>query len=339
MTLVVVGQRRGRRGTPGVTGSRSASASAIASVRRDGSAAGGGGLARRLGRGRRVGRGAGSGVGGCEGRLGGRDGIGIRGGRGRRNGLSGLSHGRSAGATGAAAASGVGETSSLVASWTSEDALRNSRRLFPIDAPTSGSLPGPRMSSAITRMMIELGSPDVRHVSWCSSGGMSLSHSASRTRSGRRKPPTRVAQGGFATIRGRPGEAFPDIRRGPFGRRPRGTGDPPRDVHQQAPARVVRRPGARRRTRWPGPARASPPCAPTPGTRNAQARRDRTDRRELDRGGGAHDQPDRAARAPAPARRATRGYSGSAGAPASGAGATSRSCSSPAPGFDVRHST
>src|SRR5437762_753161 len=44
---------------------------------------------------------------------------------------------------------GVVSTLTLTASWTSADALRNSRMLLPSAEPTSGSLPGPRISSAI----------------------------------------------------------------------------------------------------------------------------------------------------------------------------------------------
>ena len=49
---------------------------------------------------------------------------------------------------------GSGEVSTLTESFRSDEALRNSRMLLPIEAPTSGSLPGPRISSAITRMMM-----------------------------------------------------------------------------------------------------------------------------------------------------------------------------------------
>ena len=62
-----------------------------------------------------------------------------------------------------AAAGGIGvvSTLTLTASWTSDDALRNSLMLLPSDAPTSGSLPGPRMRSAITRMMTSSRGPGV----------------------------------------------------------------------------------------------------------------------------------------------------------------------------------
>src|SRR4029079_4954212 len=68
------------------------------------------------------------------------------------------------GATGAAAAGGVGgrgdvSTLTLTESLRSDDAFRNSRMLLPIDAPTSGSLPGPRISNAMTRMMMSSGAP------------------------------------------------------------------------------------------------------------------------------------------------------------------------------------
>ena len=71
-----------------------------------------------------------------------------------------------AGAAGAACGAGVagsGDVSTLrvTASWTSDDALRNSLMLFPSAAPTSGSLPGPRMRSAITRMMTSSRGPGV----------------------------------------------------------------------------------------------------------------------------------------------------------------------------------
>ena len=56
---------------------------------------------------------------------------------------------------------GSGEVSILAASCTSDEALRNSRMLRPSAAPTSGSLPGPRMSSAITRMMTSSRGPGV----------------------------------------------------------------------------------------------------------------------------------------------------------------------------------
>ena len=56
----------------------------------------------------------------------------------------------------------------LTASWTSDDALRNSRMLLPSAAPTSGSLPGPRMRSAITRMMTSSRGPGVGMVGACS---------------------------------------------------------------------------------------------------------------------------------------------------------------------------
>ncbi len=52
-----------------------------------------------------------------------------------------------------------GDVSILTDSWMSVEALRNSRIVLPSDAPTSGSLPGPRMSRAITRMMISSGAP------------------------------------------------------------------------------------------------------------------------------------------------------------------------------------
>ena len=66
---------------------------------------------------------------------------------------------RGAAATGAAAGSGEVSTSTLTDSWRSVEALRNSWMLLPSDAPTSGSLPGPRISSAITRMMMSSGAP------------------------------------------------------------------------------------------------------------------------------------------------------------------------------------
>src|SRR5690349_5375515 len=64
----------------------------------------------------------------------------------------------SAGAAGAAAGAagavgGSGDVSTETASVTSDEALRNSRMLLPSAAPTSGSLPGPRIRSAMTRMM------------------------------------------------------------------------------------------------------------------------------------------------------------------------------------------
>ena len=64
---------------------------------------------------------------------------------------------------GAAGAGGIGDVSTLTltASWTSDDALRNSLMLLPSEAPTSGSLPGPRMRSAITRMMTSSRGPGV----------------------------------------------------------------------------------------------------------------------------------------------------------------------------------
>src|SRR5207249_4704473 len=65
-----------------------------------------------------------------------------------------------AGVVGAAGATGArGAGSSDVASWTSDAALRNSRMLLPSAAPTSGSLPGPRTRSAITRTMISSTGP------------------------------------------------------------------------------------------------------------------------------------------------------------------------------------
>ena len=67
----------------------------------------------------------------------------------------------SAATGGGAGGSGDASTLTLTASWTSDDALRNSRMLLPSDAPTSGSLPGPRMSSAITRMMTSSRGPGV----------------------------------------------------------------------------------------------------------------------------------------------------------------------------------
>ena len=54
--------------------------------------------------------------------------------------------------------------STLVASWTSVAALRNSRMLLPSEAPTSGSLPGPRMSRAMTRMMISSSGPTLNGI-------------------------------------------------------------------------------------------------------------------------------------------------------------------------------
>ena len=134
--------------------------------------------------------------------------------------------------------------------------------------------------------------------------------------SGRRKPPIRVAQGGFATIRGRPRRGVPDVGRGSVGCRPRRTGDAPRDVHEQPAAgssagrrapspdpmpapRRRRRPGRRRPGRGTrGPARS------TGSPRARPARWRRRPGRPCRRG------PSR------PARRATRAYSGSAGAPA-----------------------
>ena len=48
------------------------------------------------------------------------------------------------------------------------EAFRNSRMLLPSDGPTSGSLPGPRMRSAITRMMTSSGGPGVGMIVVCS---------------------------------------------------------------------------------------------------------------------------------------------------------------------------
>ena len=58
-----------------------------------------------------------------------------------------------------AAGSGEVSTSTLTESWRSVEALRNSLMLLPSDAPTSGSLPGPRIRRAITRMMMSSGAP------------------------------------------------------------------------------------------------------------------------------------------------------------------------------------
>ena len=63
------------------------------------------------------------------------------------------------GAAGAAAGSGDVSTFTLTDSERSVEALRNSRMLLPSDAPTSGSLPGPRIRRAITRMMMSSGAP------------------------------------------------------------------------------------------------------------------------------------------------------------------------------------
>ena len=62
---------------------------------------------------------------------------------------------------GAGGAGGSGEVSTLTLteSLRSDDAFRNSRLILPIDAQTSGCLPGPRISNEMTRMMMSSGAP------------------------------------------------------------------------------------------------------------------------------------------------------------------------------------
>src|SRR3954466_2134033 len=75
---------------------------------------------------------------------------------------------------GGAAGSGDVSVSTLTDSWTSDDALRNSLMLLPSEAPTSGSLPGPRMRSAITRMMTSSRGPGVGMIVVAPAGGALL---------------------------------------------------------------------------------------------------------------------------------------------------------------------
>ena len=160
------------RGAPGVTGSRMRVGVGHRVSPCEPSVGGGGGLARRRGRGR--------GIGARRRRPRLRPGWPSQRRRHRhrerpappRRPRPRPRRGRSRG--GRAGSRAVGEMSTLVASWTSDEALRNSRRLLPIDAPTSGSLPGPRMRRAITRMMMSSGAP-MFGMSGVLQWGMSLS--------------------------------------------------------------------------------------------------------------------------------------------------------------------
>ena len=229
-----------------------------------------------------------------------------------------------AGAAGADAGA-IGEVSTLTASWTSEDAFRNSRMLLPSAAPTSGSLPGPRIKSAMTRMMTSSSGPGVGIVR---RAPVDSGFAAARVAQGvaepsRRRPPRHARMGRQRTPRRGPARRRRSLARcspgvpHPAGPRPvrrppcraRGPDLPRLPEHRH---RVRGRPG-------PGPSPGSPPARPGPSPRRP-ARPSR-----------------RAPTAPPGAR-----PGGGAARPvhrAAASAATSRSCNSPAPGLDVRHST
>ena len=165
--------------------------------------------------------------------------------------------------------------------------------LLPRAAPTSGSRPGPRMSSAITRMMTSSSGPG------CSACRAALRPRGPNAGSGRLarcygSTGRRAAQSRAAVReRRRRGRSVRAVARG----RRRGPGDPPRDVDEEPaaaagrrPARRVagpsrehrpprRRPGRRRRapgTPDPARSRGSRPARPAPWRRRP-ARRSRRD--------------------------------------------------------------
>ncbi len=150
----------------------------------------------------------------------------------------------------------------LTESLRSDDALRNSRMLLPMDAPTSGSLPGPRISNAMTRMMMSSGAPMF---------GMSadpfVHRAAARVAQGAVEP-TRAAASAIALTRVLFGEVREHAR------------DAARHVDQQPAARpACTGPGARGamlEDRLDGAALGA-----DPGHEERQTRGDAADRREL----------------------------------------------------------
>ena len=200
----------------------------------------------------------------------------------------------------------VERASSLPASETSVAALRNSRTLLPSDEATSGSLPGPSTTSAMIRIRISSPGPMLETA-------LIGPQARPRRPSGGRYGSTGsfADQVRAASARRSPRSAAPRPAPSPTAA-PR---DPPRDVDDEAAAR----PAAGRARAVAGPAASTgsiaPPCAPTPGTRNARPGRDGAGGAELLGRRRADDQPGRPARTPARRRsRATRAQSGSSGA-------------------------
>ena len=227
----------------------------------------------------------------------------------------------------------------LTASWMSVEALRNSRMLLPSDAPTSGSLPGPRMSRAITRMMISSGAP----MSACdvvllrSGNGGTVRRTLATAAS---PAAARVAQGGVRPSRGRPPRRAPAGRVEPLPASPDAAPAMPRDTFTSSPP--PGRPPRRRRGRRP--CRENRLHVPALGAdarhEERQSGSDRADRPQAHRGAVAPTTRPTVPPGPQPAaRRATRAWSGSAGASVARVRVDANPWTSPAPGFDVRHRT
>ena len=266
----------GRRGSPVTPGSRRASASAIASVRGD-RLAGDGGRVGSAGRRAPAGASVGAATGGLDG--GGR--CGRRGRRRRRGGGDGeparrggdrrRDRRRPRRRRPASAGSGDVSTFTLTASWTSDEALRNSRMLLPSDGADLGQLARAEDEERDHQDDDELEGPMFGMVVVLLRVRRFAAISASESRSARRPlRAARVAQGVARPSRGRPPRG---ARRGrPDGRRrpsPAAAGDPARHVDQQPAAGPGRRPAPRSPDRRARTGSISPPWAPTPGTRKA----------------------------------------------------------------------
>ena len=200
--------------------------------------------------------------------------------------------------------------------------------------PTSGSLPGPRMRSAMTRMMMSSGAPMLNGiVVGAPVAGGPLDRPAAGS-GGYGSTGRRRAHSAAASATRSKGS-----RGAPVGRARRGAADAPRHVDEEPAAGSPTRRVDRRRDRARGPGRSRRP-GPRPRARGTPGR----GRWRGSRPARPARWPRRRARRFGPdpmSRRAVRRDDGAPrpGVPAASSAPTTRSCSSPAPGFDVRHRT